>query len=92
MAPKDTLRSQVISLRCSFPRSLNVADEDLCSLHISPPVFLEPVNVINFEVSIYVALQTVPLPPSPNPTEVGVFNFAHWKQPVKVFSSLQQSH
>lgn len=82
---------RMISFRPNFPRSLNVADDYLCSLHISPPDLLETVNVINFEVSIYVALQTgVRLPPSPDPTEVGILKFAHWKQAVKVFSSLQQ--
>lgn len=64
----------MISFRPNFPRSLNVADDYLCSLHISPPDLLETVNIINFEVSIYVALQMVTLPPQPNPTKVGVLS------------------
>lgn len=80
---------RMISFRPNFPRSLNVADEYLCSFHISPPDLLETVNVINFEESVYVPLQTTTLPPS---NKGWGFKFARWKQPVKVFSSLKQSH
>lgn len=64
---------RMISFRPNFPRSLNVADDYLCSLHISSPDLLETINVINFEVSIYVTLQTTILPP-PHPTKVGVLS------------------
>ena len=89
--PKIRSTVRMISFRPNFPRLWSVADDYLCSLHISLPDWLETVNVINFEVSIYVSLRTVTLPP---PSSKGWdFKFAHWKQPVKVFSSLeQQSH
>lgn len=80
---------RMISFRPNVPKSLNVADDYFCAFHISPPDLLEIVNVINFEVSIYVALQTVTLPSSNKGWD---FKFAHWKQPVKVFSSSKQYH
>lgn len=63
---------RMISFRPNFPRSLNVANDYLCSLVVSPPDLLETVNVINFEVSIYVVLQIVTLPSPCNPAKVGV--------------------
>lgn len=63
---------RMISFRPNFPKSLNVADDYFCALHISPPDLLEIVNVINFEVSIYVALYK--LSPSPHPTKVGILS------------------
>lgn len=82
---------RTISFRPNFPTSWSAVDEYLCSLHISPTDWLETVNVINFEVSIYVTLQTVTLPPPPSNKGWG-FKFAHWKQPAKFFSILKQSH
>ena len=61
-----------ISFRPSFPGSLNVADDYLCFLHISSPDLLETLNATNFEMSIYVTLQTITL--LSHLTKVGVLS------------------
>lgn len=78
---------RTISLRPSFPRSLNVADDYLCSLHISSPNLLETIDVINLKCH-----STVRHPLLSHPTKVEGFSVHIGNSPLKPFSSLKQSH
>lgn len=87
--PKIHSTVRMISFRPNLPRLWSVADEYLCSLHISLPDWLETVNVINFEVSIYVSLQTVTLPP--NPAKVGILSLHIGNSLLKSFQAWNNS-
>lgn len=73
---------RTISFRPSFPRSLDVADDYLCSLRISSPDLLETINVITLKCH-----STVRHPLLPRPTKVEVLSLHIGNSPVKSFQA-----